>query len=63
MLVILYVFLIVNQMQIIILNFYIHSIVTLDLHLKNKLINKFYFSSRSLMMETSFALLFSAKKL
>ena len=63
MLVILYVFLIVNQMQIIILNFYIHSIVTLDLHLKNKLINKFYFSSHSLMMETSFALLFSAKKL
>ena len=35
-----YVFLIVNQMQINFLNFYIHSILTSNLHLTNKIIKK-----------------------
>ena len=38
-----YVFLIVNQMQINFLNFYIHSILTSNLHLTNKIIKKTLF--------------------
>ena len=63
-LVIVYVFLIVDQMLTNFLNFKIHSIQTSSFYLKNKLINKFYFStSFSQMSEIKFVLQFSTKKI